>query len=62
MKSYIVMRSPVLPEDEGRHSIVAHYENKELARAWIAAQKDEYFKPGDYYIIEVPPPSSESAT
>lgn len=47
----IVMRYPVLMEDEGRH----FYEKGPLPRleaeAWIAAQKDEYFKPEDYYLV-----------
>lgn len=48
---YIVMRSPVIMEDEGQHSIVSHYETELEAKKWIEAQEKEYFKPGDYYIL-----------
>lgn len=51
---FAVMRSPVLMEDEGRHELVKVYTSKAEAQEWIAAQKDEYFKPGDYYILEEP--------
>lgn len=47
---FIVMRRPCLMEDEGRHSVVGQYHTREEAEAWIAAQKGEYFRPGDYYI------------
>ena len=47
----VIMRSPCLMEDEGRHHFVSRKPRAE-AEAWIAAQKDEYFKPGDYYIAE----------
>ena len=49
---FVVMRHPVLMEDEGRHSFVKLFTSRTKARAWIAAQKAEYFKPEDYYICE----------
>jgi hypothetical protein len=49
---YLVMRRPVLPEDEGRHDTVCYFETRWLAQKWIDDQKDEYFKPQDYYIVE----------
>lgn len=49
---FIVMRHPTLMEDEGRHSFVKLFTSKTKAKEWIAAQKDEYFKPEDYYICE----------
>jgi len=39
-------------EDEGRHFFVEMFRSKMKAKEWIAAQKDEYFKPVDYYIVE----------
>lgn len=48
------MRYPVLMEDEGRHFFERCFNTREEAEAWIKAQKDEYFKPGDYYIAEGP--------
>lgn len=47
----IIMRSPCLPEDEGRHFFERRCTYQE-AKAWIAAQKGEYFGPSDYYIAE----------
>ena len=52
MKKFAVMRSPVLMEDEGRHFFVRDFETKIEAETWIACQKNEYFKPQDYYILE----------
>jgi hypothetical protein len=40
-------------EDEGRHFYIMGPVTREVAENWIKAQKDEYFKPGDYYITEV---------
>lgn len=51
--SYIIMRSPCLPEDEGRHFYVCSFKTKEKAEKWIKDQKEEYFKPGDYYIVDI---------
>ena len=47
----IVMRYPCLMEDEGRHFFIAAFNTKEEAKQWIAEQKDEYFKPSDYYTV-----------
>ena len=47
----IVMRRPVLMEDEGMHSLVKICASQKEAEDWIAAQADEYFKTQDYYIV-----------
>ncbi len=49
---YIVMRSPCIPEDEGRHFFCGMFESREEATGWIKKQEDEYFGPSDYYIAE----------
>lgn len=51
-KPVVIMRRPCLMEDEGRHFYERTCPDRESAEKWIAAQKDEYFKPGDYYIAE----------
>jgi hypothetical protein len=48
----VVMRRAVFMEDEGRHSFVKAFTERADAERWIAAQKNEYFQPGDYYIAE----------
>lgn len=48
----IIMRHPCLMEDEGRHFYVRGPIEREEAKEWIAAQKGEYFQPGDYYILD----------
>ncbi len=53
----IIMRRPVLMEDEGRHFYEKGPLPREEALKWITAQKDEYFKPGDYYLAEVHTPT-----
>ncbi len=45
-----IMRSPCLPEDEGRHFFVKTCTRAEAER-WIAEQAGEYFQPSDYYIV-----------
>lgn len=50
-KQVIIMRYPVLMEDEGRHFKIKGPLPKVEAEQWIANQKDEYFKPSDYYIV-----------
>lgn len=50
--SIIIMRHAVLMEDEGRHHFIKKMQTREEAEDWIKAQKDEYFKPQDYYIAE----------
>lgn len=47
---YIVMRLPVLPEDEGHHILMHLFHTREDAKDWIAKQKGTYFDPLDYYI------------
>lgn len=49
---YIVMRKPVLMEDEGRHFHIKMYNTRAEAAAWINEQKGEYHPPSDYYIAE----------
>ncbi len=49
-KQYAVIRRDCLMEDEGRQEFIRSYSSKEEAQDWIKAQKDEYFKPQDYYI------------
>lgn len=51
-KLYAIMRAPCLMEDEGRTFLIKVYSEREDAEKWIAEQKDEYFKPSDYYILE----------
>lgn len=51
-KLVVIMRHPVLMEDEGRNFCIKTNVTRKEAKEWIAAQKDEYFKPGDYYILE----------
>lgn len=50
--SFIIVRKAVLMEDEGREEFVKVYETREAAEKWIKDQKEEYFKPLDYYIAE----------
>ena len=48
----IIMRRPVLMEDEGRHFYEKGPISRKEAEDWIKSQRDEYFKPSDYYIVE----------
>lgn len=48
----LILRKPVFPEDEGRYFPIKRCSRKE-AKEWIAAQKDEYFRPSDYQIAEL---------
>jgi hypothetical protein len=48
----IVMRYPVLMEDEGHHILAKTFDTRKDAEAWVQAQKGEYFSPSDYYILE----------
>lgn len=50
----VIMRKPVVMEDEGRHFAISFVNSRAAAEAWIAAQKGQYFGPGDYYVIEDP--------
>ncbi len=47
----VIMRRPCVQEDEGRHFYVKGPLTEAEAKAWIAAQKGEYFSPGDYYTV-----------
>ena len=49
--SVAIMRHPCLMEDEGRHFLIRHETSRAKAEQWIRDQKDEYFKPSDYYIL-----------
>lgn len=49
-EEYIVIRYPVLMEDEGRHHLINTFRTREEAEGWIKGQEGQYFKPGDYYI------------
>ena len=50
--AYLVIRKPVLPEDEGHYTVVRSFNTEEEAKEWICAQQKEYFGPGDYYYTE----------
>lgn len=52
MSRYAVLRLPCLQEDEGRTTYIDSFDTKEQAQAWIDAQKNKYFKPGDYTIAK----------
>ena len=49
---WIVLRRPVLMEDEGQVTLVKQFTLRKDAEAWIAKQHDQYFKPKDYYVVE----------
>lgn len=46
----VIMRSPCLMEDEGRHFYAKGPLPREEAEKWIKEQEGEYFRPSDYYI------------
>jgi len=46
------MRHPCLPEDEGRHDFIRKFDSRKEAEDWIKAQKGQYFRPSDYYIVQ----------
>ena len=52
-EQFIVMRHPVLMEDEGHHEFIKCYDKEEDALEWVKKQKGEYFSPGDYYVATV---------
>lgn len=52
----IIMRSPVLMEDEGRQFYIAGPIPRKVAEVWLEAQKSEYFKPSDYYLVSADNP------
>ena len=41
-------------EDEGRHFFIRGPMTRQEAKEWIESQKNEYFKPSDYYIAGEP--------
>ena len=47
---FVVMRSPCLMEDEGRHEFIRTYSTRKEAEDWIASQQGEYFGSSNYYI------------
>ena len=47
---FVVMRSPCLMEDEGRHELISVYKTREEAEDWIVSQEGGYFGPSSYYI------------
>lgn len=49
---FVIMRYPVLMEDEGRHEFVKEFTSYTKAKEWIVSQKNQYFTPADYYITE----------
>lgn len=51
MSRCVIMRHPVLMEDEGRPEVAKICDSVEEAKAWIDSQKNEYFKPQDYFIL-----------
>ena len=48
---FVVMRSPCLMEDEGRHFYIGSFPTLTEAESWIESKKGQYFGPGDYYIL-----------
>jgi hypothetical protein len=52
---YVIILRAVTMEQEGMPSIAKTCGTLEEATKWVAAQENEYFKPGDYYIVEPPP-------
>lgn len=51
-KKFMIMRYPVLMEDEGRTFFIDGPMSEEEANDWISKQKGQYFGPGDYFISE----------
>ena len=49
-RNWAIIRKPTLMEDEGRSHLWKVGLTKQEALDWIAAQKDEYFRPSDYMI------------
>lgn len=52
-KIVMIMRHPCLMEDEGRTFFIAGPMPETEAREWIKNQKDEYFKPGNYFLVNL---------
>jgi hypothetical protein len=49
---YTIMLQACLQEHEGRDMFIKQVDTLEEARQWIADQKDEFFHPSDYYVLE----------
>lgn len=49
-KMCLIMRKPVLMEDEGRFSFIKRCTEAE-ATQWVSDQEGQYFHPSDYTII-----------
>lgn len=54
MSRVVIMRRPVLHEDEGRSFLEKICDSEQEAKDWIKLQEKEYFGPGDYYILKEP--------
>lgn len=52
--TWLIMRSPCLPEDEGRSFVIKTVSSEKEADEWIKKQEGEYFRPSDYYKVKVP--------
>lgn len=50
MTAFIVVRPPLLPEDEGHTRFIGSFPTREAAQAWIDAQEGKYFGPRDYEV------------
>lgn len=50
----LVMRRPCIPEDEGRYFYIGQYSTREEADAWLKLQEDQYFRPSDYLVLDLP--------
>lgn len=52
MKVYLVIRKPVLMEDEGKPECVGVFETRKVAEQWLDqhATPTDYFKRSDYSI------------
>lgn len=49
---YLVIRKPVLLEDEGRQFMIGQHDSRADAQQWIDQQVGKYHPPGDYIIVE----------
>lgn len=53
MKKYVVMRKPVLPEDEGKAFFMKVVDSKEAAEEYIKEHCLGFFSRRDYMVAEV---------
>jgi hypothetical protein len=51
-RKYLVIRKPTIPEDDGRYFFIRSFEKHDKAWDWVEKQEGEYFKPGDYIVVE----------